>query len=166
MTGIIYVTRNLINGKLYVGLHTGGRKDYLGSGSYLQKGIKKYGRKNFTRTDLDTFLEIAEGQAKERRWIAALNSKAPAGYNLNDGGEGGLNPSEETRAKMRAAKMGHSVNETTRAKVSAALKGNKYALGLRRTEETKAKMSMAHKGKHFSAEHRAKLSAAQKMRTL
>lgn len=48
---IIYKTTNLINGKIYVGLHSTDNIDdgYLGSGWVLKSAIKKYGRENFKR---------------------------------------------------------------------------------------------------------------------
>lgn len=48
---IIYKTTNLINGKIYVGLHSTDNVDdnYLGSGWILKSAIKKYGRENFKR---------------------------------------------------------------------------------------------------------------------
>ena len=157
MMGIIYLTRCLVNGKLYVGLHTKGDKDYLGSGMFLLRAIKKYGKENFARTDLDTFLTLEEGQVKERRWIAALNSKSPHGYNLTDGGEGslGYHHSETTKAKIST-------------KMSAAGMGNTNCLGYRHTEATRAKMSATMKakpkpwlrGKRLSDATRAKMSMA------
>lgn len=57
--GFIYMTKNLINGKLYIGQHkrTMNPKDindtwYLGSGVVLKKAIVKYGSDNFERTIL------------------------------------------------------------------------------------------------------------------
>ena len=177
MTGIIFVTRCLINGKLYVGLSTKGRKDYLGSGTYLRRAIKKYSQANFVRTDLDTFLTLEEGCAKERRWVAALNSKAPNGYNLTDGGEGVFNPSDEVRAAMSAhcslkrpevraklsvANMGQVPWSKGKKcpQLSAAGLGNKRALGYRHTDATKAKISANNAAKR--PEVRAKISAALK----
>ena len=51
MYHIVYLTRNLINGKIYVGVHqTYSLEDnYLGSGKMLQRAIAKYGRQNFER---------------------------------------------------------------------------------------------------------------------
>ena len=48
---IIYKTTNLINGKIYVGMHsTDNLNDgYLGSGWILKQVIKKYGKENFKR---------------------------------------------------------------------------------------------------------------------
>jgi hypothetical protein len=49
---IVYCTTNLINGKKYIGSHKDNRDWYLGSGVYLAKAIKKYGRENFVRETL------------------------------------------------------------------------------------------------------------------
>jgi hypothetical protein len=101
VSGIIYLTRCLVNQKIYVGIFTGKDENYLGSGQLLIRAIKKYGRENFTRTTIDKFATIAEGCEKERYWIRELNSQTPAGYNLNGGGEGCFNPAPEVIAKRR-----------------------------------------------------------------
>lgn len=44
---IIYKTTNKINGKIYIGRYCGNRSSYLGSGSYLKRAIRKYGKDNF-----------------------------------------------------------------------------------------------------------------------
>ena len=49
---IVYCTTNLINGKKYIGSHKDNGDWYLGSGVYLAKAIKKYGRENFVRETL------------------------------------------------------------------------------------------------------------------
>lgn len=46
----VYCVTNLINGKKYIGSHSGTIDDkYLGSGVVLAKAISKYGAKNFTK---------------------------------------------------------------------------------------------------------------------
>ena len=165
MSGIIYVTRCLVTGKLYVGLHTQGRKYYLGSGKALLAAVKKYGRKNFIRTDVDAFLLLEEGQAKEKIWIAALDSKAPNGYNITDGGEGapGWHPNDEQRKRLSEVRMGHPVSAETRTKIAAS------KIGIPRSSECRAKLRMASVGNansrgcggwHHSPEARAKISAS------
>lgn len=93
--------------------------------------------------------------------------------------------SDETRAKMRAARLGkkHSMetrakllgnkfaagnkpSDETRAKRSAAMTGNKLTAGLKHSEESRAKMSASQLGRKHSAETRAKISAASLGRPL
>jgi len=47
----VYKTTNLINGKIYVGLHVTDNleDDYLGSGSQLKLAVKKYGKEKFQK---------------------------------------------------------------------------------------------------------------------
>ena len=82
--------------------------------------------------------------------------------NLKDGGQGGSNPSEETREKMSSARAGKKLGP-----LSAEHKEKLSAIGKRRvcSDETRAKLSAAgkrRKKKPFSTEHREKLSLAQK----
>jgi hypothetical protein len=44
---IVYKTINLIDGKIYIGQDLNNNPDYLGSGIYLKRAIKKHGRNNF-----------------------------------------------------------------------------------------------------------------------
>jgi hypothetical protein len=55
----------------------------------------------------------------------------------------GYHQSEETCAKMSAAKIGKKFSSETRTRMSAASLGNKNALGCRHSDETKRKMSAA-----------------------
>ena len=55
--GFIYITTNLINGKMYIGQKKSKNdthwKGYLGSGVALKRAIKKYGKENFDRKIID-----------------------------------------------------------------------------------------------------------------
>ncbi len=130
-----------------------------------------------------------DGSEQEKTYIQYLRRNGCRLTNLTDGGEGtvGFKPTftDEHRAKISAAKMGHQVTVETRAKLSCALKGrpaspetrirlslslvgNKRSVGRRHSDETKAKMSAAHKGHKYNvgrkltAEHKAKISAIHK----
>lgn len=48
---LVYETENIKTGKTYIGVHSAQSKEdeYLGSGDFLLREIKKYGRKNFQR---------------------------------------------------------------------------------------------------------------------
>ena len=72
----------------------------------------------------------------------------------------GMKCSDETKAKIRAAKKGKTLSDETKAKMSAAQKGKKLS------DEHKAKLSAANKGKKLSDEAKEKLSAANKGKKL
>jgi hypothetical protein len=165
-SGIIYVTQNLLNGKIYIGIHTKGRSSYLGSGKYLQRAIKKYGQEHFRRIDIDEFNSIEEGCCKERFWICELNSKVPNGYNLNDGGEGQFNPCQEVRDRMSEGNKGDKSpmrRPEVAAKHSRALMGKPSGMkDKHHNNETKIRMSIVHKGKFHRKETKDKLSELNK----
>ena len=187
-TGVIYKITCLVNGKLYVGQTrqklsrriTEHKRDSSKGSIGLGAAIRKYGWENFS---VEVIEECPVDKLSEREifWIAELNSRSPHGYNLTDGGEGLVNPSEETRAKMSAhrpdvsgeknPRYGKKCSPETRAKISSANRGKPSPMkGKHPSEETRAKMS-AHRpdisgeknpryGKKCSPETRAKISAA------
>lgn len=153
--GIVYVTKNLVNGKLYVGIHTKNMKGYLGSGTLLLRAIKKYGKENFLRKTIDEFETIEEGCAKEKYWIKELGTKNPIGYNLCDGGIGLFNPTEEVRRKMSIARLGTHPKRETIEKMRASRKGvPSWNKGKKLTIEQREKLSKAHLGYKDSPEER------------
>lgn len=86
----IYRTTNTVNGKMYVGLHNGAKKDYIGSGLLLKQAIAKYGKESFTREILETCSTDEELRAAEIKWINELNCiDSDEYYNIAKGGRGG-----------------------------------------------------------------------------
>ena len=173
--GVIYVITNNLNGKQYVGqtidltkrlsAHRKAGKPGIG------KAIQKYGWRNFSVEVIEECENRDELNEREIFWIAKLNTKAPNGYNLTEGGDGncGYVASEETRKKLSAAGRRRQVTAETRKKLSESQKGKIIS------EETRAKMSAVmkakgikppprtgkepwNKGKNWSAETRKKLS--------
>lgn len=72
---------------------------------YLQNSWNKYGEQNFK------FYVLEECQKRslnklEKYYIKELNTKIPNGYNMTDGGDGGLNPTGTLRKIFRLAKIG------------------------------------------------------------
>jgi len=104
----IYKTVNLINGKIYIGKDTNDRDKYVGSGIILQSAIEKYGIENFKKEILEKCKTEKLLNEREKYWIAELDSLAPNGYNISNGGLGGdtftNNPNKE---KIRNKQRGH-----------------------------------------------------------
>ena len=96
--GIVYITTNNINNKIYIGQSTKNQKSYIGSGTFLKKAIKKYGKKNFTKEILiDNVSSIKELNSWEAFYINLFNSRnIEIGYNLVPGGnqQGGSHTKE------------------------------------------------------------------------
>jgi|LakMenEpi03Aug12_release.lakeMendotaPanAssembly.Ray.scaffolds.fasta_scaffold00065_149 group I intron endonuclease len=103
---------NKINGKQYIGYTTKTleerKKAHLCKANspsnkhyfYLFKqAIRKYGIDNFDWEVLETCNSIKECCDKEIYYINNHNTISPNGYNLTEGGNGGI-PSEETKLKI------------------------------------------------------------------
>lgn len=144
----IYKTTNLVNGKFYIGKKVSDESlspTYLGSGVLINKAIAKYGIESFKREILE-FCDSAEHLSeREIFWIKETHARE-LGYNLTDGGDGLVNLSQETRDKMRKAKLGThpNVSEEAQARRSKAI--SKVHKGKHLTEEQKKKLSEVNKG--------------------
>lgn len=84
----VYQTTNLINGKIYVGVHktTNPNDDYLGSGMILKNAVEKYGAENFKKEILYICEGIAEAYAKEKEIVNAAFVAREDTYNIATGG--------------------------------------------------------------------------------
>ena len=132
--GSIYLIRNNVNGKSYVGktvrdaektriyMHLNG----YGGAKLLARAIKKYGKENFSWEIIHDGILPNLLDSLEIETIEKYNTMSPNGYNLTTGGEGAI-PSPETRRK-----------------ISEANKGKKgYWKDKKRSVETKAKMAVS-----------------------
>lgn len=87
---IIYKTTNLINNKIYVGMHsTDNLNDgYLGSGWILKQAIKKYSKENFKREVLLVLPSRKEAREVEALLVDTEFISRQNTYNLQEGGMG------------------------------------------------------------------------------
>ena len=71
MFGYIYITKNLINNKVYVGKKEKNNydKNYYGSGTIIKQAIKKYGKENFINKMIDTADTLEELNQKEQCYV-------------------------------------------------------------------------------------------------
>jgi group I intron endonuclease len=180
---IIYQINNKFNNKPYIGYSTKfnskeefQNSKYWGSGTVIKQAIEKYGIENFERKVLlKNIQDKKELKRYEILWIKKRNTKYPNGYNLTDGGDGLLNPSQETIIKLKNQNMGRRPSDESRIKM------RKSHLGIILSERTKRKMRDSHlnpskeirekisknnakywKGKKLSKETIEKLSQSKK----
>jgi group I intron endonuclease len=149
----IYVIRNDINSKVYVGQ----------TGKSLQErftrhcaeaiwkntkrmpivmAIKKYGKEHFSihlLEELPLGTEQAIVDSKETEWGYKLNAFCPNGYNLKFG-NGRRQWSDEVKKKIGDSQRGKYVSDETRQKLSKSHMGNRLSTAARK------KLSLRWKG--------------------
>ncbi len=141
----IYIITNLVNAKQYVGITKDipGRwsrhKAAKGGCPVLHSAIKKHGVENFAFTHVADAFDEEAAKMIERILIAENNTKAPYGYNMTDGGDGMLNPSDDVKRKFSEMRRGVPKSEEHKAKISASNKGKSRQKGVPKSEEHKRK---------------------------
>ena len=88
----LYQITNLVNGKIYVGVHkTKNLNDgYMGSGKVIKSAIEKYGIDNFKKDILETFENAEAMYAREKEVVTDEFLLREDTYNLRRGGNGGF----------------------------------------------------------------------------
>jgi hypothetical protein len=136
---IVYKTTNLINQKIYIGIHkqkTGYSPTdfdgYYGSGLNLQRAIEKYGKNNFRRETLHIFDDLEQAKLKEKEIVNPEFILREDTYNVSEGGQGG-----NTTLGLTKEQKKNISEKIFRAKVSNGT--------LRDTEETRLKKSKSSK---------------------
>lgn len=172
MHHIVYLTSNIINNKIYVGVHSTWNIDdgYLGSGLKLNNSIKKYGKENFIKKILYYCLESKDAYEIEKQIVDEIFLKRKDTYNIKLGGLGGF---------KHINNFGRYISYETRIKISIKAKerikqkkeegtfilSEKFTNKNRKhSEETKKKISENQKGKIISEEHKEKISIKAKER--
>lgn len=99
---IIYKTTNKINNKIYIGVHNGNKEKYIGSGVWLKRAIKKYGRSSFVRETIQIYESAEAAFRDEQKWINFYKSNDPLiGYNISCGGFGNKSDDYQRHEKIR-----------------------------------------------------------------
>ena len=143
-------------------LYTGTTPFYVGASQNFPSRLSAHRRRFGKHIDYAIVDECGgmEWRDREHFWIEWFRRLGAPLWNRTVGRNGGEGLSEETRAKLSAAKRGKPLPPGTGAKISAALKGVPKNL----TEEQRLELSRRARGKPISPEARAKISAAQKGR--
>ena len=136
--GFIYKI-NFPNGKSYIGQTTKTVEERLKA--HLRKSNKCVLVRNALQKykdcyEIETLVEINDKRLDEYeiKFIKLYDTLCPHGYNLQQGGNGGI-PSEQVRENMRKAHSNRVVHEQWRKAISDGLKGHKHS------QETIAKLS-------------------------
>src|ERR1035437_10666002 len=112
---IIYRLHNSINGKSYIGQTIQALMDRVYrhrskiSKTAISLAIAKYGFDYFNISILQECQTQDELNVAEEYWIKYLNTLAPNGYNLKEGGGSKGKATAETRLKMSIAHKGKTV---------------------------------------------------------
>ena len=160
----IYIITNRVNGKQYVG-RTIGRDpmarvnqhlDCDGGSEYLMNSVKYHGRSSFD-VELIPYPGVSNDALNSIEvWkITQLGTLHPNGYNLTQGGEGGV-PSEIVRQKMSAAIKEALKRPEVKERRSAAMKE------VNKRPEVKERQSAAQKEAQNRPEVKERKSAAMK----
>ena len=156
MTGTIYILRNKINGKCYVGQTILSMQRRFSQHRYhgsmpIGGAIKKYKEKNFDKFEF-TGIPISLLDIFEQALIDKLNCVAPHGYNLHKGGQANRIITDATKAKISKANTGRKRSDEMKEKLRIANTGKKRTrqqclnishalLGLPKTEAHKQSLS-------------------------
>jgi len=86
----LYKITNLINNKIYIGVHQTSNLDdgYYGSGININRAIKKYGKENFNKEILEFFKTEEDMFIKEKEIVNPDFLKLNYVYNITEGGKG------------------------------------------------------------------------------
>ena len=188
MVGYIYLITDTTNGMKYTGkhhYHIEGQLDpnYHGSGVII-KNIYKKRPETLKEEYIKTCYSEEEMCSDEQYYIKLFKTLWPNGYNLTEGGDGGV-CCEESRKKMSESHkrllsrekhpmLGKHHSEESKKKMSNAKKGKpSHNKGKPMSEETKKKLSESKKGlqtgeknpmfgKHHSDETKQKISKVHK----
>ena len=140
MYGYIYKVTNLVNKKIYIGLHKAERFDenYWASGTLIKQAFEKYGMENFSREIIQECDTLDELNQAERYWIEYYNSTdTNIGYNIAYGGfccpAHRLSESEKKQRSQELSERNRRNWQTTeyREKIIATLTQNGYNIAMK-----------------------------------
>jgi hypothetical protein len=142
----------------YVGKGAWRRVRYFGERNPHHKNVVfKYGKENLFYGALECS-DDKTAYALEQGLIKCLRRSGVSLVNRTDGGDGGRNPTPETRAKLSEAAKKRGVSAACQEAKVKALKGRKL------TTEQKEAIRQRQIGKVFTEEHRKNISISAKKR--
>jgi len=160
----VYKITNLINGKIYIGVHQTKNLDdgYMGSGKCIKRAIEKYGVSNFHKEYLEIFDNQEDMFNMESKIVNEDFILDNKNYNLKLGGFGGYG--DHMNERLKTLLQEDSFRKTFSEKISRGLKkkynddlefknrkkqffvDNPSFKGMKHSKETREKMSKSSKG--------------------
>ena len=183
MYHIVYLTTNLINHKIYVGVHSTWNinDNYIGSGNAIKDAIKKYGKENFQKQILYYCLEMTDAYELEKIIVDDNFIKRKNVYNSSLGGQGvydhykirNKNLSDDHKRKISEGNKNKKHGTGSVEPMALANRGKKQSedhiekriskiRGIERSDETKEKIREKRKLQVFSEETKIKMSEIRK----
>jgi len=155
----VYKITNVVNEKIYVGVHQTENLDggYMGSGNLIKRAIRKYGVENFEKEYLAIFdnrddMFDMEAIIVNEEFVTSSNT-----YNMKEGGFGGWIPGTNVKGNEAAVKKLQELHENDPEWVEQFLL--KTQQGLREYYKTHPG-SCSFKGKQHTSESKKKIGSA------
>ena len=163
-TSGIYRITCLATDKIYIGSSTSVQRRFYQHRTelkhnthvnpHLQNAFNKYGMRNFIFEILEE-CSVEELQDLEKKYLDELQPFGNKGFNI-DRDPVRIEMAEETKEKIRQAKLGTTYSEESKQKMSDSAKARFES------QEERDKLSRAHRGKTHSEETRKKMSESRK----
>ena len=160
---IVYKITNLINNKIYVGVHSTNNLDdnYMSSSKLVKNAIKKYGKENFKREILYNCSSFEQMFEIEQKLVTEEFCKRGDTYNICPGGLGGFgylnNHPKKSEWCKKGATSGKNANTEWKSlnmkRIWAENTNNMFiptTMGFKHSNESKQKMSVSHYGSNNS----------------
>lgn len=156
---IVYKTTNLVNNKIYIGVHRVCENEehckYRGSNKFVKKAVEKYGINNIIRETIFEFDDIDDAFLKERELVNMEFINRKDTYNLKLGGIYNT-LTDDIKRKIGLSNsislLGNVISEKTRRLIS------EKNLGSKRTAEQKLNISKSLIGRNLSEETKKNIS--------
>lgn len=167
--GYIYMLKNKKNGKIYIGQTIRSIKKRFKEHQQkisrciaIYKAIQKHGWDSFEKD----WYECPDEDLNfdEELLVREMETLAPNGYNLREGGGSRGKHSEGSKQKNREAHLGENNHmygkrhsKETKKKIGDRSRGNNHRYGKTHSKETKQKIGDGTRGKNLSEETKQKL---------
>ena len=158
----------MLNGMIYIGQHTttNPNDDYMGSGKYIIRAIKKYGIENFKKEILFECSSQEELNAKERELVNEDFVNRDDTYNLVLGGIQGLSHEQAVEFGRKGQKKLQKLLEDPNKHKEFCKKVRQHIKRLwKDNPEIYRKFRYDSSGKHHSDETKMKMREKGKLRT-